>query len=181
MAQIKMLLEQDIQVSDEEVKAYAEYLGMHLEFERDLIHIAREGLLAKLPEGWRACCQEDRPEDIFYFDTATGVSTWNHPMDSITEKKLQEARDAQPKKVATLTVLTMPHGVGVQAMSMAGELLATAPLEPGDSYGVVEDKLRAQISVPEKSVLRFALDATLIDYQSRAMAATDVLNCGMEA
>jgi len=59
---------------------YATWLGMDLVADKDLFWIAKEGLKAPLPENWKPCKTTDTDE-IYYFNFATGESTWDHPCD----------------------------------------------------------------------------------------------------
>lgn len=52
----------------------AEFLGMSLAEDPDLLWIAREGLKAPLPKDWKPC---QTPEgEIYYFNFGSGDSTW---------------------------------------------------------------------------------------------------------
>ena len=53
--------------------------------------IAQQGITAPLPEGWKAC-QDDQGE-IYYFNFDTGESIWDHPCDSIFKKLVQDERE----------------------------------------------------------------------------------------
>jgi hypothetical protein len=80
--------------SDEEVLEYAKWLGMDLENDRDLFWIAREGLMAPLSSNWKPCKTKDT-EDIYYFNFATGESTWDHPCDGCYRLRYQEEKKKQ--------------------------------------------------------------------------------------
>jgi centrosomal protein CEP164 len=43
---------QGIQIYNLEIREYANFLGMELPEDNDLLYIAREGLMAPLPESW---------------------------------------------------------------------------------------------------------------------------------
>ena len=62
-----------------EINSYAEFLGMNLNVDRDLLWIARDGLKAPLPENWKAC--KTGNQEIYYFNFKTGESIWDHPCD----------------------------------------------------------------------------------------------------
>jgi len=66
--------------SEDEVLEYAKWLGMDLTSDIDLFWIAREGLKTPLPENWKPC-KTTAPEEIYYFNFASGESTWDHPCD----------------------------------------------------------------------------------------------------
>ena len=79
-----IILEEEIdpnyEPTEDEVIEYAKWLGMDLDADKDLWWIAREGLKAPLPENWKPCKTTDT-EEIYYFNFATGASTWDHPCD----------------------------------------------------------------------------------------------------
>eukprot|EP00466_Bigelowiella_natans_P007299 jgi/Bigna1/89033/estExt_fgenesh1_pg.C_420129 len=63
----------------DEIKDYSEFLGMDVTEDKELLWIAKEGLKAPLPPGWRPC--QTKKGDIYYFNFRTGESEWNHPCD----------------------------------------------------------------------------------------------------
>eukprot|EP01041_Mallomonas_annulata_P002146 gene2146-4178_t len=77
--------------SDAEVVEYAKWLGMELDKDQDLFWIAREGLMAPLPKNWKPCKTKDT-EDIYYFNFATGESTWDHPCDGYYKRLYEEEK-----------------------------------------------------------------------------------------
>ncbi|KAE8886998.1 hypothetical protein PF005_g11562 [Phytophthora fragariae] len=99
-----IVLEEEIdpnyEPTEKEVLEYATWLGMDLEAERDLFWIAREGLKAPLPENWKPCKTTDT-EEIYYFNFASGQSTWDHPCDEFyrnlyeEHKKKRQTNDVQ--------------------------------------------------------------------------------------
>ncbi|RLN91215.1 hypothetical protein BBJ28_00018105 [Nothophytophthora sp. Chile5] len=99
-----IVLEEEIdpnyEPTEKEVLEYATWLGMDLEVERDLFWIAREGLKASQFLNWKPCKTTDT-EEIYYFNFATGQSTWDHPCDEFyrnlyeEHKKKHQAKDVQ--------------------------------------------------------------------------------------
>ncbi|CAE8701604.1 unnamed protein product, partial [Polarella glacialis] len=77
--------------SDEEVREYAEFLGIDPDNESYLLWIAREGVCAPLPSPWKACTQNDG-DDVFYFNFETGESLWDHPPDDKYRSLVQKHR-----------------------------------------------------------------------------------------
>ena len=77
--------------SESEVFEYAKWLGMDLEKDVDLFWVAREGLMAPLPKNWKPCKTKDT-EDIYYFNFATGESTWDHPCDGYYKRLYEEEK-----------------------------------------------------------------------------------------
>ena len=41
--------------NEQEIKEYAEYLGMDVQVDQQYFFIAREGLIAPVPKPWKAC------------------------------------------------------------------------------------------------------------------------------
>lgn len=76
--------------TDEEIMVYAEFIGIDPETDIDLLHIASEGLTAPLPEEWQVF--QYRQEHIFYFNTRTGESSWDHPADEFYRSLVREQR-----------------------------------------------------------------------------------------
>ena len=77
--------------SEAEVVEYAKWLGMDLDKDQDLFWIAREGLMAPLPADWKPCKTKDT-EDIYYFNFASGESTWDHPCDGYYKRLYEEEK-----------------------------------------------------------------------------------------
>ena len=104
-----IILEEEIDPNyvptEDEVLEYATWLGMDLQSDADLFWIAKEGLKAPLPENWKPCKTTDTDE-IYYFNFATGESTWDHPCDeyyrTLYEKskktKLEQEKAGADKK-----------------------------------------------------------------------------------
>lgn len=65
--------------SEHEVRDYAKEIGIDPDSEPELMWLAREGVIAPLPAGWKPC--QDVTGDIYYFNFSTGQSSWDHPGD----------------------------------------------------------------------------------------------------
>merc|ERR1719282_153648 len=65
--------------SEEEIREYAEFLGINVDTEPYLMWIARDGVSAPVPHPWKACTQNG--DDVFYFNFDTSESSWEHPCD----------------------------------------------------------------------------------------------------
>jgi WW domain len=96
-----VVLEEDIDPNyiptDDEIRDYAESLGLVLPDDSDLLYLAREGIKARLPKEWKPC--QTRGEEIYYFNFETGESVWEHPCDTFYKKKVQEAKAAKKLRV----------------------------------------------------------------------------------
>lgn len=168
VADIVVLEEVDIEVTDEEVLEYAEMVGIDMELERDLLWLAREGLLAKLPDGWRACKDRNGPGDVFFFHSASGKSTWHHPMDAVYKQKVKEARDERRCVVVTLTLSSSDDGLTLLATNLAGKDLANLSVSESERFSDVERKLREEIVTEHGAILCFAKGAEILGYSSGA-------------
>ncbi|KEG05474.1 hypothetical protein DQ04_21571000, partial [Trypanosoma grayi] len=76
--------------TQEELEEYAEWLGIDVEKEPQLLWIASEGLRTPLPTEWKACRTGDG--EVYYFNFLTGDSSWDHPLDDVFKKKVEEER-----------------------------------------------------------------------------------------
>ncbi|KAF0982534.1 hypothetical protein FDP41_011464 [Naegleria fowleri] len=83
-----VLIEQE-EPTEEDVLKYAEFLGIDPQLEPELLDIAREGIKAPLPEGWRPCQSDGQ---LYYFNFHTGESIWDHPLDAYYKQKVKEER-----------------------------------------------------------------------------------------
>ena len=60
---------------EQEIEDYAKFLGMdpNSSVDRDLMYIAKQGLMEPVPEPWEA--QRDANDMILYYNTETGEAT----------------------------------------------------------------------------------------------------------
>lgn len=92
--------------TEDEIDEYAEWLGMDPDKDASLLWIAREGLKMPVQPPWRAC--ETADGYPFFFNFATGESTWDHPIDEVQRRKykglkaarLEQAQLAQARSTA---------------------------------------------------------------------------------
>ena len=89
----------DYEPTEKEIEDYAEWLGADIKTDRDLFWIAREALKAKIPPGWKLYQRKDGSGDPFYFNSETGESLWDHPLDAHYK---QLFADEKKKKVEAL-------------------------------------------------------------------------------
>lgn len=84
--------EEAYEVTEEELFGYAEFLGIRLPEEEDLLWIAEEGICAELPEGWTTEESDDDGE-VVYVNLKTGEKCTVHPCDEYYKQLvLQERR-----------------------------------------------------------------------------------------
>ncbi|PAA84913.1 hypothetical protein BOX15_Mlig031770g1 [Macrostomum lignano] len=73
---------EDYQPTEEELLDYARTIGIDPDREPQLMHLAKEGLVAPLPPDWRPVQDLSKSEEaIYYFNFVTGQSSWEHPCD----------------------------------------------------------------------------------------------------
>jgi hypothetical protein len=63
----------------QEIVEYAQYLGMDPVVDEHLLWIAEMALTAPLPVGWSE--HQDSAANVFFYNKATGASTYEHPLD----------------------------------------------------------------------------------------------------
>ncbi|RNA17857.1 hypothetical protein BpHYR1_047980 [Brachionus plicatilis] len=91
--QIIIEYDENIQPTDEDIVEYAKYIGIEPDQEPELMWIARQGVKAPLPKGWKAV-HDPLQEELYYFNFETGESIWDHPCDKdyknlvINERKI---------------------------------------------------------------------------------------------
>jgi centrosomal protein CEP164 len=130
------ILEERIDVNyepeEEEVLEYAEWLGMDLEKDADLLWIPKAGLKTPLPYPWKPCRSHDTNE-IFYFNFATGESVWDHPVDLHAQR--QYRREVM-KKNKPCFIVSLQHTIDeetgivyVSCITMGGNTLLEVQLD----------------------------------------------------
>ncbi|CAM9341411.1 unnamed protein product [Ectocarpus fasciculatus] len=85
----------------EAVTRHAKYLGIDPESDGAYMWIAEEALNADVPEGWVTGEGEGEYEGlVYYYNEATGESTWDHPLDEYYRDKFKrkKARRAAREK-----------------------------------------------------------------------------------
>lgn len=88
--------------ANDEVEAYARYIGLDPVLDRDYMPLAREGLHARLDPPWESATDPETKQ-IYYFKRRSGgrppVVTWEHPKDeyykqlAVRIRREREARD----------------------------------------------------------------------------------------
>lgn len=80
------------QPQDQEIEDYARFLGMDpsKSIDRELMFIAKQGLMEPVPEPWEA--QRDQNDMILYYNTETGEQTHQHPCDDAYRQLFREKK-----------------------------------------------------------------------------------------
>lgn len=71
-----------------EIFQYAEFLGIDPIREKDLMYIAKEGLVAPLPEQWKP--HQTKNNEVYYVNIDTGEKMWEHPCDEYYQQLVQK-------------------------------------------------------------------------------------------
>jgi hypothetical protein len=85
-----------------EIDEYATWLGFDLDHDKNLLWVAQLGLQEPLPEHWKPC--QSPQGEIYYFNFATGESSWDHPCDDqfrrlFRMEKSRSQSSSQPRDV----------------------------------------------------------------------------------
>ncbi len=133
--------------TQEEVETYALWLGMDPKEDLSLLWIPRQALMERLPSDWLECARTSDGQ-TYYFNTATGESTWDHPIDTkyramyAKERRLTPAGVASPygPRAPARTALGNPAtpSKGLHAMS-SPSASGWAPPPPVGAVGVAPD------------------------------------------
>ena len=106
-------------------------LGIDPDSERDLLWIAREGILAPLPPAWTPVEMEDG--QVYFYNQDSGQSLWEHPLDS---KYRDMAAEERKKKALQSAFQRPPQSLASRRRSVsplhlpAPSLLPPSPLPP---------------------------------------------------
>lgn len=92
----------DANPSDEEIRQYALFIGIDPDKDPELLDIAAEGISAPLPPNWKLYRNKNDPDDYFFFNSETGQSINDHPLDQYyinkAKEKLEEKYDKSSKR-----------------------------------------------------------------------------------
>lgn len=78
--ELKEEYDPDYEPTEEDLVEYCGVLGMDPVADRDLMWLAREGLKAPLPVGWKPV-KDITSDEVYYFNYESGESIWEHPQD----------------------------------------------------------------------------------------------------
>ncbi|KAK7195003.1 WW domain containing protein [Novymonas esmeraldas] len=112
--------------TEDEVLEFADWIGIKLPQESELLWLAREGLKTPLPKEWKPCSTNDG--EVYYFNFKTGDSSWDHPMDGIFRQRLEQERGkVQARKTATTATNSTTTSSATGTATTANRSTATAP------------------------------------------------------
>ena len=82
--------EDDFDPKTEDINQYCKIIGLDPVADPELVWIAKEGIMAKLPSDWKAVNQEGY--GLYYFNFKTGQSIWEHPNDEYYRGKVRQEK-----------------------------------------------------------------------------------------
>ena len=101
----------------EMVYEYAEYLGMDVNEDAELLWIAEQALRAPVPQGWEE--KIDPFDDLYFFNETTYQSTRRHPMDAYYQQLYLKVR-LQRKSGEPVSEMAMAQGRALAEESKKG-------------------------------------------------------------
>jgi len=165
--------------TEQEVKDYAEWLGMDVDRDTELLWIAREGLRAPLPAPWKPCEIIDTNE-IFYFNFETGESVWDHPVDEFYKEMYrshsEEAkRKAEaPKRIVTLQATPEADGkLKVSCTNMGGDEVGIVSMGRKRTLDKLAQELGRQMELSKDDIQMFRFVLT----DGQLLTENDQLHC----
>lgn len=163
-------------LEDEEVEAYADYIGIDTELDRDLFWIAKEGLRELPPLPWKACVSHGS-DDVFYFNFRTGESQWEHPSDDDFREKVQSALAARRVVAVTLHLELEGCQQVLRGVNMAGNVAFELPIAntAAETLADVRERMLACLALPEGVAARFLTESGQVLGHSHRAEALDSL------
>lgn len=173
----------DYEPTDKEVEDYAEWLGADVNADKDLFWIAREALKAKIPPGWKLYQRKDGSGDPFYFNSDTGESLWDHPLDAHykqlfadeKKKKIEALKNkSQPqttiRPIAQIGKTNQQQGMKNQTSSMAPKTLLSYKQNvlPKTTIQPIPSNQAALQKEKEDAEMQMRIDIEAIKRKSRA-------------
>ncbi|GAB5359527.1 hypothetical protein AAMO2058_000551700 [Amorphochlora amoebiformis] len=91
--------------TEDQILQYCEFLGMDMEDDSHLKYIAADALTAPIPPPWK---EYETPDGyVYYVNTVTGKSSWEHPLDGFYKQMYLDAKNMESgeNKKANLTTV----------------------------------------------------------------------------
>ena len=152
--------------TDEQIMQYCEFLGMDLARDAHLMYIAADALTAPIPPPWR---EYETPDGyVYYVNTKTGKSSWEHPLDSFyknmylaAKREEQESKEKRNSGTPTATV-SSPPAAGPSSSPTAYQPETTYQPEPSRNQAET-DRLLGAARDKEFEALRKELELSRDD------------------
>lgn len=158
--------------TETEVFEAAEWLGIDVDCDADLLWIAKDFLSAPMPNPW-APYEGRTPEEIFYFNPQTGESTWHHPCDEVYRQLYQKEKVKKaPLKIVSLSFATFADDciVKVTCTGVSGDPLATLFGEQTQNFGGLKAMLAEELQL-DASRLRLILSNAVLPRDDDVLAS----------
>ena len=102
---VKAKKDQPAGPTDQEITEYAKWLGLDSS-EKDLFWIAKQALSVPIPAPWVQCQTDDG--DVFFHNTKTKESVWDHPYDGFYKQAVKRYKGGQLTKEQLTTTVSDP-------------------------------------------------------------------------
>merc|ERR1712118_435537 len=109
ISKTKTRQKQGLKPSGPELIAYARYLGIDPVVDHDLLWIAEEALAAPLPAEWTE--HFDSSDRVFYYNAATHVSSWTHPLEHVYRETYKTIVDFRNSNLTPQERSNQLHGL----------------------------------------------------------------------
>ena len=134
-----------------EVEAFAEYLGMEVAADRDLLWIAVEAMTAPLPPNWTQ--HETKDGQPYYYNQRTDHTQWEHPMDEYHRglyKKLKTEKAKGSTKQQAAAKLEVRANVDGPMLALAGRLEVRANVASSEATHVATSAAADGTAAPHR-------------------------------
>ncbi|XP_076781103.1 centrosomal protein of 164 kDa isoform X3 [Arvicanthis niloticus] len=140
--------------SEQEILDFARVIGIDPVKEPELMWLAREGIEAPLPKGWKPC--QNITGDLYYFNFDTGQSIWDHPCDEHYRKLVIQERE---KWSAPGAVKKKDKKKKKEKKNKKDKETSKSPLEPQPEQGLLPSSfLRGLSPLPAPGLADLDLD-----------------------
>eukprot|EP00794_Sanderia_malayensis_P011078 gene11078-12246_t len=144
--------------TEQEILDYADVIGLDPVKDKDLLWIARQGIVAPLPSDWKPC--QDENGELYYFNFSTGDSVWDHPCDEYFREMVREekAKSGLPTLKGDLDLPKNSGGLGPLAFNknnfaIAPDSLNSTLASTRDfGNGTLVDGLGSLKTIPKKTL-----------------------------
>jgi hypothetical protein len=123
--------------SEEEVLAFASYLGIDPQSHKELLWVAQEALVSPLPHGWKECVGDAGA--VFFVQRDTNLVQWEHPLDGYYKslaRKLIHDKESNVKRLVSIAEETLAASVPFFANASHSQRDALVPAANGTISGL---------------------------------------------
>uniref|UniRef100_A0A914VCV8 WW domain-containing protein n=1 Tax=Plectus sambesii TaxID=2011161 RepID=A0A914VCV8_9BILA len=121
----------DDEPGEDEVREYADTIGIDVDNEPELMWIARAGITAPMPsDEWRPV--ETNTGDLYFFNFKTKESSWEHPSDEKYRKMVNEERKRLQMRHKPSQPLSSPAANTTNQSPAVSNQVASQPIQPSN-------------------------------------------------